>query len=323
MISFRSISWSKLPACSVWRFKSMKRVCKSLLMWTSVWFLAAFAFAFLATHQPFAHFAEPAPALDWGTVETHRLTTNDGEELGAWFVNHSAGDQPAVVFFHGLGAGRSQLLDVAAEFHRRGCPVLLVTQRAHGDSTGGYNDFGFSGGPDVVAAVDWLRERLPGRKLVVWGTSMGAAAALFGAETLGDKVAGYVLECPYQNLRVATRNRTRFCLPPVVEACAYHTLDCIAPIVLPKLDQISPEDAAAKVPPGIPVLLLAGERDFLAQPGESHAIAARIGSAARVVIVPGAGHTVLMDVQPEVIRAEIAGFLERVRLAGQEAETRK
>jgi alpha-beta hydrolase superfamily lysophospholipase len=297
----------------------MKRIGMMVLRWVFLWFSAAFAFVLLLTYRPFSHFAEPAPKLDWGTVESHRLTTSDGEELGAWFVDHPDSGQPAVVLLHGVATGRHQLLAVAAQFHRRGCPVLLVTQRAHGDSTGNFNDFGYSGGPDLVAAVDWLLERSPGRKVIVVGHSMGAATALFGAEAVGAKVAGYILECPYQNLRIATRNRTRCCLPIGIEACAYHTLNCLAPLVLANVDQISPEDAAAKMPPGMPVLIMAGANDFLAMPEESHAIAARIGPAARVVVIPGAGHTILMGVQPKMVCAEIDGFLEQIRGAARDA----
>jgi hypothetical protein len=142
---------------------------------------------------------------------------------------------------------------------------------------------------------------------------MGAAAALFAAEELGGKVSGYILECPYQNLRIATRNRTKCCLPPGIEACAYHTLNCVAPIVLSNIDRIAPEDAAAKMPSGIPVLILAGEHDILAMADESRAIANRIGPAARVVVVPNGPHTNLLAVNPGVVRAEINGFLENIR----------
>src|SRR4029079_9431169 len=142
------------------------------------------------------------------------------------------------------------------------------TKRSQCVAARGYTDFGFTRILDASCAVDWLQQRHPDRKVIVWGTSMGAAAALFAAEALGDKVAGYILECPYQNLRIATRNRTKCCLPPGIEACAYHTLNCVAPIVLWHIDQIAPEDAAAKMPPGIPVLILAGERDHLAMPDE-------------------------------------------------------
>jgi len=290
----------------------MKRFLRSAATWVGVWFFAATAFLCLMTLR-FGRSAEPEPPLDWGTIESVRIPTCDGADIAAWFIDHSEAKGPAVVFLHGVKANRYQLLGVAAEFHRRGSPAMLISHRGHGDSSGCLNDFGYSCGPDVAAAVDWLRERKPDQKVVVWGTSMGAASALFGAEALGDKVAGYILEAPYQNIRIATRNRTKICLPPGVESLAYHTLNFTAPLILPNLDQISPEDAAAKMPSGIPVLILAGENDFLALPSEAQAIATRIGPNAKLVVVPGGGHANLWGTHADVVRGEVERFLEKVR----------
>lgn len=291
----------------------MTRFVRSAALWVGFWFLCAFTFTFLMTHRIMGRSNEPTPKLDWGMAESFRLETCDGHELGAWFVDHSSGTEPAVLFLHGVKADRYQLLGIAAEFHRRGSPVMLITHRGHGDSSGNYNDFGYSCGPDVVAAVDWLRAKKPDRKVIVWGTSMGAASALFAAESLDGKVAGYILECPYQNIRIATRNRTKLVLPPFVEAIAYHTLNLTAAAVLPDIDNIAPENAAAKMPAGVPVLIMAGENDYLALPSEAQAIGERIGPAAKVVIAPGGGHTNLLFTNAELIRDEIEQFMKKVQ----------
>ena len=67
------------------------------------------------------------------------------------------------------------------------------------------------------------------------------------------------------------------------------------------------------MPPGIPVLILAGEHDILAMADESRAIAARIGPAARVVVVPNGPHTNLFAVNPDMVRGEIERYLEGIR----------
>lgn len=291
----------------------MKGILTRAAIYTGVWFAGAFGFTFFMTYR-LGRSSEPAPTIAWGTIESTRLKTCDDQEIGGWFVDRDAGDAPAVLFLHGVKADRRQLLGVAAEFHRRGCPVMLISQRGHGESSGVYNDFGFSCGPDVVAAVDWLRERCPGRKVVVWGTSMGAASALFAADALGDRVDGYILEAPYQNLRIAARNRTRVCLPPGVEALAYHTLNLTALTVLPSVDRISPEEAADRVPKSVPVLILAGQHDPLALPAEAQAIADRIGPSARLVIAPHGGHANLLATDGEMIQAEIDAFLSRIQI---------
>ena len=99
--------------------------------------------------------------------------------------------------------------------------MLAITLRAHGDSTGEVNDIGWGARHDVVAAVEFLRKKFPGRPVFVVGRSMGAAAAIFAAEELKTDVAGYFLEQPYKDLTSAVWNRLQNHLPPVLDWVAY------------------------------------------------------------------------------------------------------
>ena len=64
--------------------------------------------------------------------------------------------------------------------------VLAVTLRAHGDSTGEANDFGWSSRHDVAAGVKFLQQQCPGQPVYVVGRSLGAAAAIFAAQELKE-----------------------------------------------------------------------------------------------------------------------------------------
>ncbi|WP_439620819.1 alpha/beta hydrolase [Gemmata sp.] len=273
------------------------------------WLLVSYAAVYHLTRRARPPYPEPAPDIAWGRVAPVRLATADGQELGAWFIDGRA-DRPLVVLLHGNGGSRSARLAEAELAARAGSPVLMVSQRAHGDSTGAVNDFGFSGRFDVVAAVEWLRARHPGRPVVVWGRSLGSAAALFAAAALGDRVTGYVLECPYQDLRTATRNRTRNYLPPILEFVAYAGLTAVAPLVLPDADAISPLGAARRVPPSARVLVLAGSADRRATLAEAAAITGAIGARAELVAIAGGDHLRLADADPERYRAAVLAHLE-------------
>ena len=63
-----------------------------------IWLVASWAVAYRLTRRPHALFAEPVPHLSWGRIEAHRLTTRDGQELGAWYV-------PGAVFVNTCGIG--------------------------------------------------------------------------------------------------------------------------------------------------------------------------------------------------------------------------
>jgi alpha-beta hydrolase superfamily lysophospholipase len=277
-----------------------------------VWLACSFAVASRLTRRAKPIEPEPVPAVSWGTAEPLTLTTSDGQTLGAWFFPGRA-DLPTVVLLHGNGGSRTACLPQAELVASAGYSVLAVTLRAHGDSTGDTNDLGYSARHDVIAAIGWIEARRPGVPVVVWGQSLGSAAALFAAPDLGSRVRGYVLECPYSDLRTAVRNRLRLHLPPVFDTVAYAGLRVTAPLVLPNFDRISPLDAASQVSPEPRVLVLTGTADRRATPDEARAIVERLGSRAELVVFEGGDHLQLAKPDPTYYRLVLLGFLERCR----------
>jgi alpha-beta hydrolase superfamily lysophospholipase len=189
-----------------------------------------------------------------------------------------------------------------------GCAVLLISLRAHGDSTGEVNDIGYSARHDVVAAVDFLRDHRPGKPVIVFGVSLGSAAAAFAAEELGDRVQGYVLESPYQDLKTAVWHRTEAYLPPLLDLTAYLGLRIAALLLVPDLDVIAPVRAVDDIPAATPVLIMAGGADDLARPDEARALFDRVRSHGRLEIFPGATHHDLEAVDPARYRRLILDF---------------
>ena len=82
-------------------------------------------------------------------------------------------------------------------------------------------------------------------------------------------MAAYILESPYQDLKVAVWNRIDIRLPPGLSHAAYGGLMFVSPLFLPHLDEISPVNAIGAIPDDVPVLILAGAADRLARPKEA------------------------------------------------------
>lgn len=288
--------------------KRLMVIAAFLLALVFIWLGSSVAVAYRLTRRAHAPFAEPAPTVPWGQVESVRLTTSDGQQLGAWFVAGPE-DGPSVVVLHGNGKCRTDYLPVVEMLARNGCSVLAVSLRAHGDSTGEYNDLGYSARHDVVAAVEFLERRRPGRPIIIQGTSLGAAAAIYAAGDLGERVSGYVLECPYRDVRTAVRNRTSAFLPVVLDRVAYAGLALVGPLFLPDIDRMAPVDRIGDIPPGVPVLLLVGKQDDRARPEEVEEMYGRVSSHARLVVLDGAGHELcgLCDTDP--YREAVLGFI--------------
>ena len=292
--------------------RPIRRLLVILLVLVAIWLGASFAVAWKRTSRADPIAAEPAAPESLGIVDSLRLKTEDDEELGAWFFPGPA-EKPAVILLHGNRARREAMCDIAQLLHEAGYPLLIPTMRAHGDSTGDRNDFGYSARHDVVAAVAEVERRRPGNRIVVLGQSMGAAAALFAAEELQHRVDGYILECPYESLFTAVRNRTRAELPVGLDWLAYAGLRVVAPLVLPDAPRINAAAAADRMPEGIPVLILAGGDDDRATPEEAQNIARQLGGRARVEIIPKARHVHLCDCDREKYQSLVLEFLDGIR----------
>lgn len=284
-------------------------LCSVLVL--ASWLVASYGVAYRLTHRPRPPFPEPVPAVAWGTFESHRFLSRDGQEIGGWF-SPGREDAPSVLLLHGHRGSRWNCLGRAELLAKHGCSVLLISLRAHGDSTGDFNDIGYSARHDVVAAVEFLERRRPGKPIVVLGTSMGGAAALFAAEELARRVRGYILESPYRDLRCAVRNRTENELPPVLDWIAYRGLLTVSPLVLPHLDRISPHEAIGRVPDDVPILILAGEDDLKARRDEAEALFDRVRSHGELLIFGGAGHLRMLETDPVRYRRAVLCFIDAV-----------
>lgn len=105
-------------------------------------------------------FAEPPPTVAWGVIESQRLKTADGQELGAWLVR---GDRHkgCVLLLHGINNCRSGMLPVIQMLAQERLTVLAPSLRCHGDSTGSVNDVGWSTGTTSLRASSFSAASFP------------------------------------------------------------------------------------------------------------------------------------------------------------------
>lgn len=283
------------------------------------WLLAATAAMVLAwaasgwvvglrlTRRARAPYAERPPA----GYRDVRLRTADGLSIGAWQRDHPRA-RAAVVLAHGNGSSLAALLDEAESFFQMGCSVLPISLRAHGDSDGEHNDMGLSARRDVAAAVRHLRATCRRCPVIVYGSSLGAAAALFAAPSLGPRTHGYVLVAPYAELREAVRRRTSRYLPFGADWLAYASLRLSAPLVLPRFDRINPVEAAGRAPRDVPAIVFASDSDDRAPITDARRIARAWGHGATVVSVTGLAHEELGELVTRAEWEHASRLVERV-----------
>ena len=126
------------------------------------------------------------------------ITSRDGLKLaGDWYPGQPG--RPVHICCHGYrGLGVRDFCGGAQSLLARGDGVLLIHERAQGDSQGHTMTFGIREREDVARWAEYCAERFPGTPLFLHGISMGAATVLMtSALPLPAAVKGILADCPY------------------------------------------------------------------------------------------------------------------------------
>jgi len=178
--------------------------------------------------------------------ENIRIGTEDGQELGAWWIpaEHARG---ALVFCHGNAGNISNRIGKADYFHRNGISVLLYDYRGYGTSTGKPDERGTY--QDMRAVLRYLSENkeIPPAKTVYYGESLGGAVAI---EAATEKTpAGLILESSFTNLKDMASYHYPLLPAGLIVGHMYDSISRVEKIQCLKLFMHSPDDEV--VPYGI------------------------------------------------------------------------
>src|SRR5262245_21216270 len=151
---------------------------------------------------------------------------------------------------HGVHGNRLSMVPRARFLRDNGYSVLLFDSQAHGESSGDWITFGQREALDARAAVDLVRQRLPGERVAAIGSSLGGAAALLGPHPL--PVDALVLEAVHPEIGTAVDNRFRAVLGPLAGPLAVLSASPLLKIVMPsiigiRLDELRPIDRISRV----------------------------------------------------------------------------
>ena len=130
--------------------------------------------------------------------ERVHIRSKDGLRLAGDLYAGQAG-HPVHICCHGYrGLGVRDFCGGAQTLLNRGDWVLLIHERAQGDSQGHTMTFGVREREDVLLWARYCEERFPDTPLFLHGVSMGAATVLMAsALPLPRSVKGILADCPY------------------------------------------------------------------------------------------------------------------------------
>jgi len=132
------------------------------------------------------HFPDPNDGktpISYGLkFQTIAFDSSDGILIRGWYIPAAGPPRGTIIFCHGQNRTRIEMLPEAVLAHGLGYDGVLLDFRNQGQSGLAIMTVGYSERLDVLGAVDYARRELHApHPYVVWGVSMGAAAALLAA----------------------------------------------------------------------------------------------------------------------------------------------
>jgi fermentation-respiration switch protein FrsA (DUF1100 family) len=218
-------------------------------------------------------------------------TTADGVTLHGW---HIPGPSPDVVWliFHGNGGNVSVRLDQYQEIRRRyGASIVAVDYRGYGRSEGVPSERGFYA--DALAAYVIATELHPGKKIILFGRSMGGPVAAQLASIMHP--AALILEAAISSVPDVMHERapwTRFVPVQFIMQSRFSSTKHVTGL-------------------SVPILVIHGDSDRTVSPANAQRIFGAASDPKRLEIVPGGDHEGLDLVEPERYHLVLTDFLRK------------
>ena len=193
------------------------------------------------------------------------LRTPDGESIVGWYKAPQPG-RAILLYFHGNGGSLLNRAGRAGVLTQDGRGLLIVSYRGYSGSTGTPTETGLR--TDARTAYDWLAQRFPGERIVLYGESLGTGVAV-GLAT-ERRVAGVILDAPFTSAADVAGHHYRF-LPVWLLRDQYRSLELI-------------RDVRA------PLLVLHGDRDGVVPFALGERLYEHAAEPKRFVRIPGGDH---------------------------------
>ncbi|MEE8349797.1 MAG: prolyl oligopeptidase family serine peptidase [Acidobacteriota bacterium] len=198
--------------------------------------------------------------------EEVELDSGSGFKLRGWFILPPEwSDGRTAVFVHGARSNRYQGLEGVMHWHRRGYGLLTMDLSGHGTSEGRFVTYTVNERLDVTSMMEWARQHptVDSDRVVLFGTSNGASAAIFSASE-DPLLPALVLDAPFSDLwstaeETGVPSALLYLLAPAVRIRAGIVFDEVRPIEV--IDQIQ-----------APVLFIHGDADRRVLPYHSESM---------------------------------------------------
>ena len=236
------------------------------------------------------------------------IDSYDGLKLSARYFEVK--DSPlTMILFHGFRSIGDRDFGMSVKFYTEaGFSVLLVDERAHGESEGNFITYGVRERFDCVSWAKYAAEKLGAEHIVLGGMSMGSTTVQMATELdLPTEVIGVVADCGFTSPAdiVSKVMRDMGVSPrlvlPILNFC-FRTFAGFDVYACSTVEALSKNER-------IPVLFIHGRDDGFVPCEMSERGYAACRSRKQLVIVDGADHGLSYLTDKEKVTRELFGFI--------------
>ncbi len=218
-----------------------------------------------------------------------------------------------MLLFHGVADNRVGAIGQSEVLLPAGYSVVMMDQRAHGESGGGMATYGWLERNDTRAVVDALVASEHPAHIFALGESMGAGIALQSAG-VDPRIEAVVAEAPFASLREASYDYAGLQEYPLLGKTLFAPGAWMMLYRGGKLAGfpsagVSPERAVASR--NFPVLLICDEADTTLPCRHAKRIYAAARGPKTLWEVPGAFHTAALGFAPDEFRRRVLDFFRQ------------
>lgn len=212
-----------------------------------------------------------------------------------------------VILFHGFSGEKSSLLTRADEFIKLGYNTFLVDFTGSGGSEGNTTTIGFKEAQEVKDCFEFIQQQGE-QNIILFGTSMGAAAILKASEDYSLQPNALVLECPFGSLYQTVCARFKIMGVPTFPMAGLLTFWGGVQSGYWAFNH-NPSNYAKSVT--CPTLLLFGQQDDRVSQEETDLIFKNLQGTKFLKNYPHAGHLVFTDDNQAEWRTDVSTFFEK------------
>ena len=215
----------------------------------------------------------------------------EGLSLKGWFIEASSPSDKTIIFLHGWGQNKGDLLPNTIFLREKGFNLFYFDFRGSGESSQGVSSIGYFETKDALNALDYLCQKYPKetKYIGIYGLSMGAAVAIYCAAHRKEIQCVVAEACYFSYEKVVARWAKHHRKVP------YFPLVALTLFFVRKRLGIDPEDFSPKK--NIkrigkkPIFIITGMKDSLAPRYDARNLFLNTQHPKKLWLVAGAGHT--------------------------------